>query len=199
MHSCPVLGEQTPDDRVEGELVATGMHADFEIRWEPEVTHGAGYDGQVRLEIALEGAEVARVIHPFVEASGELWCDGLHRDAFVRDHGKDHQQLAGSLGCVGFVHRNLDGEIAVRLAFSNVTIDAPGLLYRTEEFCRGPGDVIYADFDGIIEEREAMGSSQMLMLGDESAHRFVRRRESSIVGHIKSEEVAGLEEAVHRG
>ena len=84
-----VTRNQTANDRVEREFVATGVDADFERVGQTEFTHRIGQHSQIGIEFALEGRDVADIVHTLVEASGELRRDGLSGNTFVGDHSQN--------------------------------------------------------------------------------------------------------------
>ena len=58
---------------------------------------GPRQHGEVVVKLLLELRQVPHIVHPLVEAAGELRRDRLHRNFLVGDHQQDEKQLGGRL------------------------------------------------------------------------------------------------------
>jgi hypothetical protein len=89
MHPRAGFCQGSPDGRIDGKLVAAGMHAELEVSRESVALHRKGDHAQAVLEFFAELLGVADIIDAFVKPTGEFRSDGLDWDLLIGDQGED--------------------------------------------------------------------------------------------------------------
>src|SRR5450755_3128906 len=186
------------DGFVDGELVAAGVNAQFEVVGESISLDGEGDDRDVIGELFGELGEVAYVVYTFVETPGEFRSDGLDRDAFLRDSRQDNEKFGGCLGRVRFIHGNFRDEVPLSFGLFDMPVDPAGVLNGGEVLARDSQHEGAIRLDGPVNARNSDGADQLGMLIEERRDaRFVGRFADEI-RDVQSEKIARLKEAVNR-
>ena len=88
-----------PHDRIETELIASAMDAEFQIRGQAVTLDGISDNGKIVAKFLLELREVADIVNArFVESSGKLRRDGLNTNLLVGKRSQDNQQFRSVWG-----------------------------------------------------------------------------------------------------
>ena len=191
-----VFGDGAADRSIDGEFIAAGMDAEFQVGRQAVLLDGEGDDGQVVAEFLFELSEVADVVDAFVETPGEFGGDGLERDFFVGQRREDDKQLGGRLRLIGFIHRNFGDEITVAFKLGDVAIDFSGFLHGEQEFAGDALDIGGGGGDGSIDARDRNVADQLGMIFDERRERFRIGGLADGVGDIDSVEIGMGHEAI---
>ena len=156
-----------------------------------------GHDKQVGLELPGKLLQVADIVHPLVEAAGELRGDGLRRDLLQRQQAEDAQQLLRALRGFCLVHRDLHRKATIRARRRDLFIKRLGRLDGRAVNRHQTGRA-HRIKDNRLHARHRNRSQVLQRLTVAGGIRLARRRLAEAVGDIQGEEIAAGDEGVHR-
>ena len=198
MNSGPAALEGPADNGIEGKLVAPAVDGELEPNRQAVVGRRMGKDGQIVVELALEGDEITDVIDPLVKPAGELRGDRVERDAFIGQQAEDHQQLARRLRAFGLVHAHFRDKPGPPLPRRDVAVDRASLPGGEEIVAGDRCDDVAGEDERLCHPRHIQRACQLRMAGHEGSDLRRRCRIADRVGDIDREEIARVEKPVDR-
>ena len=183
------------DCGVDGEFVAAGVNAEFEIAGQTEVIDRIGDGGNIKSEFVLELFEISLIVDALIKTATEFGRNGLDWDAFVGNGGKNDEKFEGSLCAVRLVHRYLGDEVSFFSGVHDDAIDFSGLLHCGEVLLRGFSQKVGRDAEGFRESLERNGGEEFGMAIHELIDFVGRGGLADEVRYIDGVEIAGGDEA----
>ena len=121
-------------DGIKTEFVTSTVNAQFEVFRKTIGLDSMSDHCEIFIKLFFKLIQIPYIIHPLVETPGELWCDGLGRDALIGHRSQNNEKFMRSLGAVSFIHRNFSDELIMLQSVDDVLIDIGGFLNRLKVF-----------------------------------------------------------------
>src|ERR1035437_2934421 len=175
------------------------MHAQLEVGRQAVAPRRERQDRDIVVELPLEKRDIPHVVHAFVKAAGEPWCNSLRRDSRSGEGRQNDQQLRRGLGLTGFVHGNLGYERPPIPALRDAAINSPRFLGGEEVLAGGFGGQFPRHLQRLFDSGDGQPPGEFGMAAQERFHLAGRNRLADAFGYIDGVKVAGVDKTVHRG